>query len=93
VSGKIKGVPVDVLVRREGRRERRYRIGRGRKTIERTAIGAGAGVILGGIFGSGKGSGIGSVLGGAGGLATADFHRHRKITLNSSLEMIHFIGP
>ena len=37
--------------------------GRGRKTIEHTAIGAGAGALLGGIFGGGKGAGIGSVIG------------------------------
>jgi hypothetical protein len=40
--------------------------GRGRKTIEHTVIGAGAGALLGGIFGGGKGAGIGSVIGGAG---------------------------
>src|SRR5215813_2743641 len=39
--------------------------GRGRKTIEHTVIGAGAGALLGGIFGGGKGAGIGSVVGGA----------------------------
>lgn len=33
--------------------------GRGRKTIEHTVIGAGAGALLGGIFGGGKGAGIG----------------------------------
>ena len=36
--------------------------GRGRKSIEHTAIGAGAGALLGGIFGGGKGAGIGSVI-------------------------------
>lgn len=48
--------------------------GRGRKTITRTVIGAGAGALLGGIFGGGKGAGIGSVIGGAGGLGTTAFH-------------------
>jgi hypothetical protein len=61
--------------------------GRGRKTIEHTVIGAGAGALLGGIFG-GKGAGIGSVIGGAGGLGTTAFHRHQKITLNSGQEML-----
>ena len=42
--------------------------GRGRKSIEHTVIGAGAGALLGGIFGGGKGAGIGSIIGGAGGL-------------------------
>ena len=62
--------------------------GRGRKTIEHTAIGAGAGALLGGIFGGGKGAGIGSVIGGAGGLGTTAFHGHQKITLNSGQEML-----
>ena len=62
--------------------------GRGRKTIEHTAIGAGAGALLGGIFGGGKGAGIGSVIGGAGGLGTTAFHGHQKITLSSGQEML-----
>jgi hypothetical protein len=62
--------------------------GRTRTTIVHTAIGAGAGALLGGIFGGGKGAGIGSVVGGAGGLGTTAFHGHQKITLNSGLEML-----
>jgi len=62
--------------------------GRGRKTIEHTAIGAGAGALLGGIFGGGKGAGIGSVIGGVGGLGTTAFHGHQKITLNSGQEVL-----
>jgi len=62
--------------------------GRGRKTIVHTAIGAGAGALLGGIFGGGKGAGIGSVIGGAGGLGTTAFHGHQKITLSSGQEML-----
>src|SRR6202047_962094 len=62
--------------------------GRGRKTIEHTVIGAGAGALLGGIFGGGKGACIGSVIGGAGGLGTTAFHGRQKITLNSGLEML-----
>jgi len=41
--------------------------GRGRKSVEHTVIGAGAGALLGGIFGGGKGAGIGSIIGGAAG--------------------------
>jgi hypothetical protein len=37
--------------------------GRGRKSIEHTVTGSGAGALLGGIFGGGKGAGIGSVIG------------------------------
>jgi hypothetical protein len=62
--------------------------GRGRKTILHTAIGAGAGALLGGIFGGGKGAGIGSVIGGAGGLGTTAFHGRQKITLSRGQEML-----
>ncbi len=62
--------------------------GRGRKTITHTAVGAGAGALLGGIFGGGKGTGIGSVIGGVGGLGTTAFHGHQKITLNSGQEIL-----
>ena len=62
--------------------------GRGRKTIEHTAIGAGAGALLGLIFGGGKGAGIGSVIGGAGGLGTTAFRGRQKITLSSGQEML-----
>ena len=62
--------------------------GRGRKSIEHTAIGAGAGALLGGIFGGGKKAGIGSVIGGVGGLGTTAFHGHQKITLKSGQEML-----
>ena len=62
--------------------------GRGRKSIEHTAIGAGAGALLGGIFGGGKEAGIGSVIGGVGGLGTTAFHGHQKITLSSGQEML-----
>jgi hypothetical protein len=67
--------------------------GRGRKSVEHTVIGAGAGALLGGIFGGGKGAGIGSVIGGAGGLGTTAFHGRQKITLSSGQEMlIRIIG-
>jgi hypothetical protein len=62
--------------------------GRGRKSITHTAIGAGAGALLGGIFGGGKGAGIGAIIGGVGGLGTTAFHGHQKITLNSGQEML-----
>jgi len=62
--------------------------GRGRKSIEHTAIGAGAGALLGGIFGGGSGAGIGSVIGGVGGLGTTAFHGRQKITLSSGQEML-----
>jgi hypothetical protein len=61
---------------------------RGRKSVEHTIIGAGAGALLGGIFGGGKGAGIGSIIGGGGGLGTTAFHGHQKITLSSGQEMM-----
>jgi hypothetical protein len=61
---------------------------RGRRSVEHTIIGAGAGALLGGIFGGGKGAGIGSVVGGAGGLGTTAFHGHQKITLSSGQETL-----
>jgi hypothetical protein len=62
--------------------------GRGRKSVEHTVIGAGAGALLGGIFGGGKGAGIGSIIGGAGGLGTTAFRGRQKITLSSGQEML-----
>ena len=62
--------------------------GRGRKSVEHAAIGAGAGALLGGIFGGGKGAGIGSIIGGAGGLGTTAFHGRQKITLSSGQEIL-----
>jgi hypothetical protein len=62
--------------------------GRGRTSAVHTAIGAGAGALLGGIFGGGKGAGIGSIVGGAGGLGTTAFHGRQKVALNSGLEML-----
>jgi len=62
--------------------------GRGRTSVAHTAVGAGAGALLGGIFGGGKGAGIGSIVGGAGGLGTTAFHGHQKITLSSGQEML-----
>ena len=62
--------------------------GRGRTSVEHTAIGAGAGALLGGIFGGGKGAGIGSIIGGAGGLGTTAFHGYQKITLSNGQEML-----
>ena len=62
--------------------------GRGRTSVIHTAVGAGAGALLGGIFGGGKGAGIGSIVGGAGGLGTTAFHGNQKVTLNSGLEML-----
>src|SRR5262249_58946549 len=62
--------------------------GRGRKSIEHTAIGAGAGALLAAIFGGGKGAGIGSIIGGAGGMGKAALHGRQQITVNSGKAML-----
>ena len=62
--------------------------GRGKSTFIHTAIGAGAGALLGGIFGGGKGAGIGSIIGGAGGLGTTAFTGPQDIKLDRGLEML-----
>lgn len=62
--------------------------GRGRKTAEHVALGAGAAALLGGIFGGGQGAGIGSIVGGFGGLGATAFQGRQKITLSSGLEML-----
>ena len=62
--------------------------GRGKSTFGHTAIGAGAGALLGGIFGGGKGAGIGSIIGGAGGLGTTAFTCPQDIRLDRGLEML-----
>jgi hypothetical protein len=67
--------------------------GRGRKSVEHTVLGAGAGALLGGIFGGGEGAGIGSIIGGAGGLGTTAFRGRQKITLNSGQEMLIRVIP
>ena len=61
---------------------------RGRKSVEHTAIGAGAGALLGGIFGGGKGAGIGSIIGGAGGLGTTAFTGPQEIRIERGMEML-----
>ncbi len=62
--------------------------GRGKKSAEHTAIGAGAGALFGAIFGGGKGAGIGSIIGGAGGLGTTAFTGRQEVTLERGLEML-----
>ena len=67
--------------------------GRGKKTAEHTAIGAGAGALFGAIFGGGKGAGIGSIIGGVGGLGTTAFKGRQQVTLERGLEMLIRVTP
>lgn len=68
--------------------------GRGKKTFEHTAIGVGAGALLGGIFGGGRGAGLGTIFGGAAGLGTTAFSGPQEIRLDAGLELlIRVTGP
>jgi hypothetical protein len=62
--------------------------GRGKKSVERTGIGAGAGALFGAIFGGGKGAGIGSIVGGLAGLGTTAFTGPQEVKLDRGLEML-----
>lgn len=61
---------------------------RGNQTLKRTAIGAGAGGVLGAIIGGGKGAGIGLLLGGAGGAGSLAIKGSKELKLESGTEMI-----
>jgi hypothetical protein len=62
--------------------------GRGKQTVKRTAIGAGAGAVLGAIIGGGKGAGIGLLLGGAGGAGSLAIKGSKELKLESGTEMV-----
>ena len=61
---------------------------RGKQTVKRTAIGAGAGAVLGAIIGGGKGAGIGLLLGGAGGAGSLAIKGSKELKLDSGTEMV-----
>jgi hypothetical protein len=62
--------------------------GRGKQTLKRTGIGAGAGAVLGAIVGGGKGAGIGLILGGAGGAGSMAIKGSKELKLESGTEMV-----
>ncbi len=62
--------------------------GRGKQTVKRTAIGAGAGGVLGAIIGGGKGAAIGLILGGAGGAGSLAVKGSKELKLESGTEML-----
>ncbi len=61
---------------------------RGKQTLKRTGVGAGAGAILGGILGGGKGAGIGLILGGAAGAGSLAIKGSKELKLESGTEML-----
>lgn len=61
---------------------------RGKQTVKRTGVGAGAGAILGGILGGGKGAGIGLILGGAAGAGSLAIGGSKELKLESGTEML-----
>lgn len=61
---------------------------RGKQTLKRTGVGAGAGAILGGILGGGKGAGIGLILGGAAGAGSLAIGGSKELKLESGTEML-----
>ncbi len=61
---------------------------RGKQTVKRGAIGAGAGAVLGAIIGGGKGAGIGLLIGGAGGAGSLAIKGSKELKLESGTEMV-----
>ena len=61
---------------------------RGRQTIKRSGIGAGAGAIIGAIAGGGKGAAIGLILGGAGGAGSVAMNGGKELKLENGTEML-----
>ncbi len=61
---------------------------RGRQTIKRGGIGAGAGAILGAIAGGGKGAAIGLILGGAAGAGSVAINGGKELKIENGTEML-----
>ena len=61
---------------------------RGRQTIKRSGIGAGAGAILGAIVGGGKGAAIGLIVGGAAGAGSVAMGGGKELKIENGTEML-----
>ena len=61
---------------------------RGRQTIKRSGIGAGAGAIIGAIAGGGKGAAIGLILGGAAGGGSVAMNGGKELKIENGTEML-----
>ena len=61
---------------------------RGRQTIKRGGIGAGAGAIIGAIAGGGKGAAIGLIVGGAAGAGSVAMGGGKELKIENGTEML-----
>ena len=61
---------------------------RGRQTIKRSGIGAGAGAIIGAIAGGGKGAAIGLIVGGAAGAGSLAMGNSKELKIENGTEML-----
>jgi len=61
---------------------------RGRQTIKRSGIGAGAGAIIGAIAGGGKGAAIGLIVGGAAGAGSLAVGGSKELKIENGTEML-----
>ena len=61
---------------------------RGRQTLKRSGIGAGAGTILGAIIGGGKGAAIGMIVGGAAGAGSLAMNGGKELKIENGTEML-----
>lgn len=61
---------------------------RGRQTIKRGGIGAGAGAIIGAIAGGGKGAAIGMIVGGAAGAGSLAIGGSKELKIENGTEML-----
>jgi hypothetical protein len=61
---------------------------RGRQTIKRSGIGAGAGAIIGAIAGGGKGAAIGLIVGGAAGAGSLAMGGSKELKIENGTEML-----
>ncbi|HKZ81328.1 MAG TPA: hypothetical protein VJ124_23870 [Pyrinomonadaceae bacterium] len=61
---------------------------RGKQTIKRAGIGAGAGAIIGAIAGGGKGAAIGLLVGGAAGAGSLAIGGNKELKIESGTEML-----
>lgn len=90
-SGKLHGYVTKVYGSGSGKADDEGGIksdGRGKQTVKRSAIGGGAGAVLGAIIGGGKGAAIGLLVGGAGGAGSLAVKGSKELKIESGTEML-----